>query len=235
MPDIVPTKLPPLESIRDNTNRVDKKSVKKAGMQNAAAVGEAWGNKYYVKNNYSGHLLRIDNTSITHGISGSELRIKTNSSIGSVIGDIVKNAIPINALKNTAKNVSGTYAMAAYAVDMDGREYIAIVTVEQRGEKVKEIETFDIVHSVNGRNKRGELVDSGPQGVNPSKLTSRKSIAEILGYVKETFQSILSDDVLRHFGETKNPDGYYTNRTLFSRSDRSHLHQVSTQEESQSQ
>ena len=42
------------------------------------------------------------------------------------------------------------------------------------------------------------------------------TIADLLSIVNETHQSILSDDVLEHFGETRNPSGYYTGRVRFS-------------------
>lgn len=69
------------------------------------------------------------------------------------MGEIVKNAVPINALNNKANDVSGTYAMAAYTYGDDGREFIAILTVEERTGEITGIVT-DSIHSVSGRNKK---------------------------------------------------------------------------------
>lgn len=59
----------------------------------------------------------------------------------------------MNALKNEAKNVVGTYAMAAYAEDTAGRQFSAIVTVEQRTGAVAGVEVYDVTHAVSGRQK----------------------------------------------------------------------------------
>ncbi len=109
--------------------------------------------------------------------------------------------------------------MAAYATDSKGREFIAIVTVEQRSQSVQSIELFDVTHSVSGRQKRNSQASTKLQGVIPIKAVSEISIADLLEIVKNTYQSILSEDVLSHFEETRNPDGYYADRVLFSAED----------------
>ena len=45
------------------------------------------------------------------------------------------------------------------------------------------------------------------------------TIADFLSIVNETHQSILSDDVLEHYGETRNPTGFYNGRVKFSAED----------------
>ena len=54
---------------------------------------------------------------VAEGMNGNGNRILTNARLGSVIGEIVENAIPINALHNSASGVEGTYAMIGYAFD----------------------------------------------------------------------------------------------------------------------
>lgn len=132
-----------------------------------------------------------------------------------MIGDVVQNAVPVNALYNKAKDVMGTYAMAAYANDSQNREFVAIVTVEQRSGNISGLESYDVTHAVSGRQKNSSQADTKSQGVYPIKA-AKISIADFLSIVNSTHQSILSDDVLQHFRESRNPNGDYSGRVKFS-------------------
>lgn len=219
LPDMDVTMLPEIDAVRGADNRVDTAKVVQEGMKNARAVGTERDGKVFVRNRYTGKLLRVDTSSVRHGLYGEANRILTNARLGAVIGDIVKNAVPVNALKNEAKNVVGTYAMAAYAEDTAGRQFSAIVTVEQRTGAVAGVEVYDVTHAVSGRQKRSERAGTKPQGVHPSTNASSKiTIAGFLKIVNRVHQSVLSQDVMDHFGEMKDPGGYYTNRVKFSAS-----------------
>ena len=50
----------------------------------------------------------------------------------------------------------------------------------------------------------------------PSNTTFGLSIADVIQIVNTTHQSILSDDVLKALGETRNPEGHYAKRVKFS-------------------
>ena len=216
-PDMNVTMLPEVDAVRGENNRVDTAKVVQQGMKNARAVGTERDGKVYVQNRYTGRSLRIDANSIRHGLGGDANRLLTNARLGAVIGDVVQNAVPVNALRNKAKGVTGTYAMAAYATDSRGREFAAVVTVEQRSGNVAGVEVYDVTHALSGRQKRSERVDTKSQGVYPSTNASSKiTVADFLQIVNGTHQSILSQDVLEHFGETKNPGGYYTNQAKFT-------------------
>lgn len=218
-PDMTIVHLPDVNSVRGDDGRVDAAKVVSKGLKNALSVGAEKDGKVYVVNRYTGNSLRIDVNSIRHGLNGKLNRILTNARLGSVIGEIVQNAIPVNALINTADSVTGTYAMAGYATDTRGREFVAIVTVEQRTGSISDIAVYDVTHAVSGRQKRGKQVDTKSQGVYPSMLASSISIADLLVAVKSTYQSILSDDVLSALGEKRSQDGYYTNRVKYSFTD----------------
>lgn len=127
--------------------------------------------------------------------------------------------MPINALHNTAQGVDGTYAMAGYATDSAGREFIAIVTVEERSGDIAGIEAYDVTHAVSGRQKKRQAADTKSQGVYPYTLTSEISIADLLNVVKQTYQSILPENVLARMGEMRNTKGYYADRVQYSISD----------------
>lgn len=215
LPDMSVTMLPPVDAVRGNDERVDTAKVVRAGMKNARTVGTERDGKVFVRNDYTGRELRIDTASIRHGLNGSLNRLLTNARLGANIGTIVKNAVPINALRNKASDVTGTYAMAAYAADRRGREFVAIVTVEQRSGNVSGVSAYDVAHAVSGRQKNGSQADTKSQGVYPIKAATI-SIKDFLGIVNSTHQSILPQDVLAAFKETRNPKGEYADKAKFS-------------------
>ena len=184
-------------------------------MKNARAVGTERDGKVFVQNDYTGRELRIDTASIRHGLNGSLNRLLTNARLGTNIGTIVKNAVPIDALYNKASDVTGTYAMAAYATDSRGREFVAIVTVEQKTGHVADVDAYDVTHAVSGRQKNGSQADTKSQGRFPIKAATI-SIKDFLGIVNSTHQSILPKDVLTAFKETRNPKGEYADKVKFS-------------------
>ena len=147
--------LPEVDAVRGADNRVDTAKVVQEGMKNARAVGTERDGKVFVRNRYTGKRLMVTTNSIRHGINGAANRVLTNARLGAVVGDIVQNAVPINALYNTAKDVTGTYAMAGYATDSAGREFAAIITVEQKTGKIAAVEAYDMLHAVSGRQKKG--------------------------------------------------------------------------------
>lgn len=217
LPDMDVTMLPELDAVRGADNRVDTTKVVQEGMKNARAVGTERDGKVFVRNRYTGKLLMVTTNSIRHGINGAANRVLTNARLGAVVGDIVQNAVPINALY-TAKDVTGTYAMAGYATDSAGREFAAIITVEQKTGKIAAVEAYDMLHAVSGRQKKGSQADTKSQSIHSIKAT-KISISNLLRIVNSTHQSILPEDVLQKFGEQRNPQGDYTGKAKFSSQD----------------
>ncbi len=215
LPDMQVTVLPEVSAVRDAGGKVDTRKAVTAGMRNARNAGAERDGKVFVRNGYTGKQLLVTTSSIRHGLNGGMNRLLTNARLGAVIGDVVKNAVPINALQNKAKGVTGTYAMAAYAADSQGREFVAIVTVEQYDGNISGVEVYDVTHAVSGRQKNASRADTKSQGFYPS-TTGTISIEDFLGVVNMTHQSILSEDVLAHLGETRDPNGFYTEQVRFS-------------------
>ena len=216
--DLEPMKtvmLPEVSDIRGDDNKVNKALVVDFGMKNAEKVGSAVDGKVFVTNSYTGRRIRIDRESIRHSLNGDYRRLLTNSRMGAVIGEIVQRAIPINGRTDTAQNVLGTYSMAIYATDSRGREFVGIITVEERTGKIESLEYYDVAHAVSGRQKNDSQADTKSQGVDPIKAVII-SIEDFLSVVKSTHQSILSKSVLQHYGETRNPKGDYANSVLYS-------------------
>ena len=226
-PDMQIVTLPDVDSVRDSDGKINTAKVVEAGIKNALSVGTEKAGNIYVPNRYTGRELWVTASAIRHGLNGAFNRRLTNARIGSVIGEIVHNAIPINALHNTAESVVGTYAMIGYAKDSKGREFVAVVTVEQREDAVSSIDLYDVTHAISGRQKRnsqleltasegGTQADTESQGVNLIKDSSEISIAGLLDTVKNVYQSILSEDVLQNLGESRDQNGHYSGRVKFS-------------------
>mgnify|MGYP004517259227 CR=1 FL=1 len=217
LPDMDVTMLPEVDAVRGADNRVDTAKVVQEGMKNASAVGTERDGRVFVRNRYTGKLLMVTTNSIRHGINGAANRVLTNARLGAVVGDIVQNAVPINALYNTAKDVTGTYAMAGYATDSAGREFAAIITVEQKTGRIAAVEAYDMLHAVSGRQKKGSQADTKSQSIHSIKAT-KISISDLLQVVNSTHQSILPEDVLQKFSEQRKPQGDYTGKAKFSAS-----------------
>ncbi len=217
LPDMRTVAMPELAGVRNEHGRIEAARVVARGMKNALSNGYWEDGKVFVRNRYTDRALRITTECIRHGVNGRENRIITNARLCAVIGDVIKNAVPINALHNKAGDVTGTYAMAAYVTDSNGREFVAIATVEQHDGRVSEIEVFDTVHAVSGRQKRGQA--SEPHTSSRAKTLSNLSdisISDFLEIVNSTHQSILSDDVLKNLGEVRSPSGEYAGKVKFS-------------------
>ena len=74
---------------------------------------------------------------------------------------------------------------------------------------------FDVTHALGGRQNKSSQADTKSQGIIPIKAAPI-TIAKLLKIVNGTHQSILSDDVLTHLNETRNPKGDYTGKVKFS-------------------
>lgn len=89
--------------------------------------------------------------------------------------------------------------------------------------RIMRFDAVDLAHSLSGRITKKEGSESSTRelgyanNASPSNTTFNLSIADVLGIVNTTHQSILSDDVLKALGETRNPEGYYASSVKFSK------------------
>lgn len=221
-PDMKVAELPALSEVKTG-DKIDREKVVALGINNAKKRGKDLAETIAsVKNKYSGREILISKNAIQHSMGAENpSRLRTNARIGAICGDVVANAIPINALKNENPEAFGTYAMVSVLKSGD-RNIAAVVTVEQHTNKLTKLEAFDITHAINGRIAKKEGSESSTREpgyanvASPSNTTFNLSIADVLRVVNTTHQSILSDDVLKALGETRNPEGYYAPRVKFS-------------------
>ena len=195
--------------------KIDKNRIISVGKKNALAQdGSKSGvnDVVYVQNRYTGSTIEINNQSIKHGIGGKKNFAITNARLGMIIGDVIRNGIPINEI-TPSDGAVGTYALVSYAVSSAKKEFLVIAHIDVRGNKLVGFESVDSVHSIRGRIKKGSTTAvNSAQGLSEdseSFSTSVISISDLLKFVNLTSQSILSDDVLEHFGEARKEDGYY--------------------------
>ena len=219
------TLLDDISAMHNENDQVDREKTAKLGIENAENVGIKKDDNVLIENRYTGRSLHISRRTIKYGIYGKGNRILTNTRIGAKIGDIVQNAVSINALKNNKNNIKGTYAMAFYAVDNEGREFIAVIMVEQYN-NIVDIETYDVAHSISGRQRKSSrLAQSHRVWLTRTSVTNI-NISDFLEIVNETYQSVLSDDILEHFEETRNADGYYSDGVKYSVKEKTEVEKV---------
>lgn len=151
-------------------------------------------------------------------MDGAFNRMATNGKLGAIIGDVVRNAIPLNSIETTNADTAGTIVYAGYAIDGE-REYLALCHVNRMRGTLNNVEWVDVLHSLNGRTKK----DTSRSGEEPQLDFSIAgtdvsiSIADLLDVVKELHPDLLSRDVIEnHYGEIWQPEGYYKGITKFS-------------------
>ncbi len=219
LPDMMVVEMPALSAVKTG-NKVDRQKAIDMGLRNAAQVGRKVSDSICaVTNRYSGREIRVSQTGLGHSLDGENVgRLRTNARLSAIGGYIIQNAVPLNALKSKNPQARGTYAMAALLKSGD-KDVVAIVTIEQHTDKVTGIDYVDVAHSINGRlraKKESSWSSTRESGSNPATATFTISVADFLEIVKSTHRSILSQDVLLHFGAEKDSDGYYSDKTLFS-------------------
>ena len=226
LPDITVNVEGDIREIENTDGIVDRKKLAIIGERNTYEKADAvkHGDFATVKNSYTGRNIGITRDSYTHGThTNDKNKDRANARVGMIAGQLAKNAVPINGLKNK-KNIAGTYAMAAPVRSANGKfAKIAILTVEIRSGNLIDIEVTDQLHAVSARKKNGVGKDranaqAGLSADNALTVFTRSkiSIAELLEYVNSTHRSILSQDVLNHFNKERSEDGYWANKVLFS-------------------
>ena len=215
--------MPSLSTVKEN-GRVSPDKVVEIGLENAKQLGrEVAEGQYAVVNAYTNREIIVGQHGLEHGLGGDDIyRLRTNARLSAIGGELVRNAIPINGLRNKNRQAAGTYAMACLVNDNDSKT-VAIITVEEHTSKVVDIGYVDITHAINGRflGKKRDSRSSTREprhGLDEAALAtaiSEISIADFLEIVNMTHRSILSDSVLQELGEERPANGHYTGEALF--------------------
>lgn len=183
-----------------------------------------------VKNVYTGRDIIITTQGALHSTHYLNNTVNiANAKASEKIGELVKYAVPINALneKEGDRNTIGSYAMAAPMISEDGtKKRVAVITVDIRTGDVLDVETYEQVHSASARKMNEVGVDT--QKVSPPAVPetgrhrttrSTMTISEFLQEVNSTHRGLLSQNVLDVFNEKKPEKGYWPERSKFSKAE----------------
>jgi len=183
-----------------------------------------------VKNVYTGRDIIITKQGALHSTHYLNNTVNiANAKASEKIGELVKYAVPINALneKEGDRNTIGSYAMAAPMISGDGtKKRVAVITVDIRTGDVLDVETYEQVHSASARKMNEVGVDT--QKVSPPAVPetgrhrttrSTMTISEFLQVVNSTHRGLLSQNVLDVFNEKKPEKGYWPERSKFSKAE----------------
>ncbi len=187
LPDMRVTQMAEVNSVQAN-NKIVTENVIDLAQKNGAQYGVANENRITVKNYYTGRNIRLTTKALRHGLSRSKHAAQlANARAAAKAGDLLVNAVPINALYNTSEAANGTYAMAALMENSDGgSKQIAVLTIEQRNNDVVDFEVYDTLHAISTR--KWNAGDLKTQSKNSIKRSTTISIADLLSIVKDTHQ-----------------------------------------------
>ena len=217
--------MPALSELKED-GKISREKAFSLGLQNLAEVGTKDGDVYAVINNYTKRPIYTGINSLRHSMRGDSIgNLRTNARLAAIAGNLIQNAIPINALKDSNEQVAGTYAMATIANSGD-RQFVVIITVEQHN-NLQRMEAVDVTHAISGRikNENRSATRAQPLGNESYGLPrfSSITISDFLDVVKDTYRSILPVSVQNHYGKEKLRPGYYTGKVRFSIKDESTL------------
>lgn len=240
-PDMKVVELPALDSLK-TAGKIDRETVVKKGIENLKDRGTMLDKTTAeVINKYSRRRIIASKAALEHGLGSENIaRLRTNARISAIAGDVIANAIPVNALENKNQEAIGTYAMVSVLRSGNSR-IVAVVTVEQHTNRVLSINADSIsdqAHAFSGRIEKNEgklaskeTLAASETETTPATATFDLSIADVIQIVNTTHQSILSDDVLKTLGEERNPEGHYAKRVKFSLGQQTESKRLLTDEE----
>ena len=93
--------MPPLSSVKVN-GRISQDEAVSLGLKNSKSIGREIGkDQYAIMNAYTEREIVVGKNGLNHSLGGDDIkRLRTNARLSSIGGEIVRNAIPIDGLKN---------------------------------------------------------------------------------------------------------------------------------------
>ena len=129
------------------------------------------------------------------------------------VGDILKNAIQINELLPRYEHIKDSYILMSAAKNKTNEPYIASFVVNRYS---NELVDMDVIYSVNAKTEpAGSLSPSTTVQSTGYFTGSTISIANYLDVVNKFFPDVLPEDVLKHYGYERRPDGVLGEDTLY--------------------
>lgn len=185
-----------------NTRELRSQIIEKA-MENAKSVGtvnELGNPVVHVKD--TGTDVVISKTGIRHSM---DRRADVVGSVAVKIGDILSNAVLMNELNPRSENITDSYILIGAAKNKTNEPYIVSFVVNRYTSEVTDI---DVLYAVNAKKE--------PAGSNSPSITvkntgyftgSTVTISNLLDFVNQYFPDTMPEDVLKHYGHDRRPDG----------------------------
>ena len=135
---------------------------------------------------------------IGHALSWRNMN--DNFTVTPYIGKLLKNAVRINYLKPRGNSIGG-YVLISCGKDLEGNLYPVYFIVDRFETGLSELVEFNTLHSSNAK----KIEASALSGRGFQSLTSIPtiSIKKLLEIVNKDYSDILSDDVLKYYGNER--------------------------------
>lgn len=202
-PDMKVTSVP-------NEVSADRKAVVQMAIANAKENGTINSNgnaMVYVAD--IGKEIMVSKRGVYHGM---DRRFETQAPVLTRIGEVLKNAIQINELNPREETIRDSYILAGTASN-DTSFFVASFVVNAY---TNEIDRVDVLYSANVKKEPAALLPEVTDETSGTPTGSTISVARLLDFVKAYYPDILPEDVLRHYGYIRRPDGGIGKDVLFS-------------------
>ena len=188
-----------LTLLTDDIGGRDRPAIINAGYENAmknGTIGKSGMPAVYVLD--IDRSVHVSKASLRHGL---DRRADAMSTSVQHVGELLKNAVLINAAESKRADTEDSYILLSAGKEADGTVIMSAFVVNSF---TNEVESFDVLYSM--KTKWNQPRQNAEFGGNPlHSPDSTISIADLLNYGKEYFSDMLSDDVIAHFGIDRSP------------------------------
>ncbi len=128
------------------------------------------------------------------------------------VGDILKNAIQINELLPRYEHIKDSYILMSAAKNKTNEHYVISFVVNRYS---NELVDMDVMYSVNAKKEPAGRLSPSITAQSTGYFTgSTISIENYLDVANKYFPDVLPEDVLKHYGYERRPDGVLGEDTL---------------------
>ena len=198
------------DTVKYKPSKETRKNIIDTAINNAASVGytNENGNAVVRVKDIDTDVI-ISKKSVAHGL---DRRLELTAPVILNIGEILKNAIEINELNSREQSAKSSYILVGSAQGVNGELFIVRSVVNRYA---NEVTSVDVLYAVSTKKESAGI---RPEVTDDSALPtdSTISISNLLDYVNKYFSDILPEEVLKHYGHTRRPDGKLGENVLFS-------------------
>lgn len=201
-----------LAVISEPTGKMNRATILSNAKANLAGFGTIEGDgTASIRVSDIGEDVKVSTGKLRHGL---DRRISVNGPVTEKVGEILSNSIRINELTpRDIDNAKSTFVLIGAAKNAGGELYVVEFVVNKA---TYELEDFNVLYSLNAKKEPAALLPAVQQTFAP--LTdSDISISDLLTYVNKYFPDVLPEEVLKHFGHSRRPDGKLGESALYQK------------------